>query len=107
MLLSVDRRFARNSAMRFVTYVYNATAGADSAPPDVALQVQMFRDDQPVFTAPLIKVKTAGIADLTRIPYAAELSLTTFPPGRYLLQITALDRVAKTSTTRRVKFIIE
>lgn len=106
VMVSVDRRFERNSHIRFVTYIYNATGGA-AASPDVALQVQLFRDDQPVFTAPLIKVKTAEVADLSRIPYAAELSLASFPPGSYVLQLTALDRIAKTSAAQRVKFFVE
>ncbi len=106
VLISVDRRFNKNSFLRFLTFIYNATGGSNS-PPDVALQVQMFRDDQPVFTAPLNKLKTAGVADLSRIPYAAELPLTTFPPGRYVLQITALDRIRKATANRRVKFVVE
>jgi len=105
VLLSVDRRFARTSHMRFLTYVYNAAAGASSQP-DVALQVQIFRDDQPVFTAPLIKLKTEGAATST-LPYMAELNLSTFLPGRYVLQITAIDRAGKSSTARRTRFVIE
>jgi len=106
VLLSVDRRFARSSHIRFLTYVYHAAAGAASQP-DVALQVQIFRDDQPVFTAPLSKLKFQEGSDLSRIPYMAELSLGTFPAGRYVLQITAIDRTAKTSDSRRASFIVE
>jgi VWFA-related protein len=106
VMLSVDRRFARDSAMRFVAYIYNAAPGVNS-PPDVGLQVQIFRDDQPVFTAPLTKVRTTDIADLTRIPYAAELSLAAFPAGRYVLQVTAIDRIARASTSQRVNFKID
>jgi hypothetical protein len=73
----------------------------------VALQVQIFRDDQPVFTAPLRKVATEGMPDASRIPYAAELPLDSFPTGRYVLQLTAIDRAAKTTATRRAGFIIE
>ncbi|HLM58056.1 MAG TPA: VWA domain-containing protein, partial [Pyrinomonadaceae bacterium] len=100
--LSIGRRFARTSWLRFATYVYNA-----AAPPDVALQVQVFRDDQPVFTAPLIKLKHEGLPDLTRIPYAAELPLSTFPPGRYVLQVTVIDRATKALATQRTRFDIE
>jgi VWFA-related protein len=104
--LSVDRRFAHTSWIRFITYVYNA-AGSASAPPDVALQVQILRDDQPVFTAPLKKLPTEGLTDTSRIPYIAELALESFPVGRYVLQITAIDRAAKASSTRRTNFIVE
>jgi hypothetical protein len=106
VLLSVDRRFARTSWVRLTTFIYNAVPAADSKP-DVALQVQVFRDDQPVFTAPLIKLATDGVPDLTRIPYAAELALASFPAGRYVLQVTAIDRSAKTTTSQRTSFVVE
>ena len=106
VLLSVDRRFARTSHIRFLTFVYNSALGSAGAP-DVALQVQIFRDDQPVFTAPLSKLRTDAGADFARLPYMAELSLSTFPPGRYLLQITAIDRTAKTTASQRTRFAIE
>jgi VWFA-related protein len=104
--LSVDRRFARTSWIRFITYVYNAAAGAPGGA-DVALQVQILRDDQPVFTAPLKKLTTEGLTDTSRIPYIAELALASFPVGRYVLQITAIDRAAKSSSTQRAGFIVE
>jgi len=104
--LNVDRRFARDSSLQFLTYIYNAAGGA-ATPPDVALQVQIFRDNQPVFTAPISKVKTEGLPDTTRIPYLAELSLASFPAGRYVLQLTAIDRTARTSASQRTNFVIE
>ncbi|MET0626601.1 MAG: VWA domain-containing protein [Pyrinomonadaceae bacterium] len=106
VLLNVDRRFARTSHIRFLTYVYNPAVGAASQP-DVALQIQIFRDDQPVFTAPLTKLKAVGEAGQKTLPYMAELNLATFPPGRYVLQVTAIDRAGKTSTARRARFVIE
>ncbi|HJQ33816.1 MAG TPA: VWA domain-containing protein [Pyrinomonadaceae bacterium] len=106
VLLSVGRRFRRTSFIRFLTFVYNA-APADAQQPDVALQIQIFRDDQPVFTAPLTKLRSEGILDITHVPYMAELNLNDFPAGRYALQITAIDRTAKTSASQRANFIIE
>jgi hypothetical protein len=106
VLLSVARRFPRTSRIRFLTFIYNAAPGA-AALPDVALQVQVFRDDQPVFTAPLKKISTEGLADAARIPYMAELTLGSFPSGRYVLQITAIDRNVKTSASQRVSFVVE
>jgi hypothetical protein len=106
VLLSVGKRFERTSWIRFMTYIYNAAHGPAQRP-DVALQIQIFRDDQPVFTAPLKAVSTEGVADATRIPYAAEMALASFPAGRYVLQVTAIDRAAKTSATQRTGFIVE
>lgn len=106
--MSIDRRFARTSTLRFLTYIYNASRGpAGTTTPDVALQIQIFRDDQPVLTNTLRKLSTDGQTDLARIPYAAEVPLEGMPSGHYVLQITAIDRLVKASTSQRVDFTIE
>lgn len=105
LVVDTDRRFPRNSRVRFLVYAYNAALNAGQ--PDIAVQVQVFRDDQPVVTAPLSKISTDGLTEFSRIPYVAEMPLTNLPAGRYTLQITAIDRVAKTSAARRVKFAID
>jgi VWFA-related protein len=104
-IISVNRRFARTSRLLFQTYVYNAAHAANSS--DVALQVQVFRDDQPVITVPLRKLPTDGITDLARISYEDDFALDKLPPGRYALQVTAIDRTAKTSASQRLNFEIE
>jgi VWFA-related protein len=106
-LVSVNagHHFARSSSIRFLTYIYNAALPSSS--PDLAMQVQIFRDNQPVFTAPLKKVNTEGLKDTTHIPYMAELPLQTFPAGRYVLQLTAIDRASKSAASQRANFIIE
>jgi len=104
-LINVNRRFSRSSRLLFQTYVYNAARGSSS--PDVALQVQVFRDDQPVITAPLRKVPTDGIADLKRLSYEDDFALDRLPAGRYVMQVTAIDRVAKASASQRLNFEIE
>jgi hypothetical protein len=133
--LNVDHHFSRSSFLRFLTFVYNAagssatsssattpenegpttdasaktiaTAAKSGAGPDLAVQVQIFRDDEPVFTDPLHKISTEGIADLTRLPYAAELNLSQLQPGRYVLQVTVIDRLARTSAFQRFNFEVD
>lgn len=104
--LRVDRRFHRNSFLRFLVYVYNATRAAD-AQPDVALQIQILRDQQPVVTTPLKKISSEGLVQLDQIPYAADISLEGLTAGRYVLQVTAIDRVSKTSSSQALRFEIE
>jgi VWFA-related protein len=105
---SVNGRFSRSSYLRFLAYIYNATRSTDAtADTDVALQVQVFRDDQPVVTTPLRKVQPASATDATRLAYAAEIPLKAMPPGRYLLQVTVIDRIARTTATRRFPFEVE
>jgi hypothetical protein len=88
-------------------FVYNGSRAPADARPDVALQIQVVRDDQPVVTSPLRKVSVEGVEDLSRIPYAAELSLAGLPAGRYVLKITAVDRVSKQSASQQTRFEIE
>ncbi|HEY0077286.1 MAG TPA: VWA domain-containing protein [Pyrinomonadaceae bacterium] len=105
VLVNAARRFTSNSRLRFILHIYNAARGATE--PDVALQIQLLRDDQPVVTTPLRKLSTEGVTDFTRIPYGAEINLEGIPSGRYVLQLNAIDRIAKQSATRQINFTIE
>ncbi|HET6893692.1 MAG TPA: VWA domain-containing protein, partial [Pyrinomonadaceae bacterium] len=104
--MSIDRQFKRNSVLRFLFMVYNATRGTADLMPDVASQVQILRDDQPVITTSLKKIPTVGV-DPDRLPYAADLSLEGLPAGQYVLHVTAIDRVSKTSSSQQTRFAIE
>jgi len=106
--LSISHRFQRNSNLRFEIFIYNATpAPPPDSKADIALQVQFIRDDQPVVTTPLKKIPTEDIADVSRVPYAAEIPLAGLPPGRYLMQVTIIDRISKQSASQQVRFEIE
>ena len=104
--LSVDHRFQSSSHLRFVVFVYNAVQAADSKP-DVALQILITRDNQPVITTPLKKVASDGFPDLSRIPYAAEISLDGLTSGRYVLKVNVVDRVSKRSASQETKIEID
>ncbi len=120
--LNVARHFASSSYLRFVTIIYNAASGpgttsgngspppAGSTPPakpDLAVQIQVFRDDEPVVTDPLHRISTDGATDLARIQYAAELKLAGLAPGSYVLQLTIIDRIAKASASQRFRFRVD
>jgi len=102
--LSASHRFQRQSALRFLLFAYNSALSPVDQKPDVAVQVQVVRDDQPVITTALRKMNTDGVADLTRLPYAAEVPLSELLPGRYMLHVTLIDRVSKQSTSRKTHF---
>jgi len=102
--LSASHNFRRESTLRFLIFAYNATLSSADQKPDVAVQVQVIRDDQPVLTTALRKVGTDGVTDLERLPYAAEIPLSELTPGRYLLQVTLIDRVSKQSSSRQTHF---
>lgn len=106
VVLSASHRFKRDSTLRFLVFVYNMAPAPADQKPDVAVQVQVLRDDQPVITTAVRKLNTEGVADMTRLPYAAEIPMSDLGPGRYMLQVSVIDRVAKQSTVRKTHFEI-
>jgi VWFA-related protein len=106
--LNIGHRFQRDSNLRFAIFVYNAMpAPAPESKPDIAMQVLMIRDEQPVVTTALKKIPTDNITDFSRIPYAGELPLTGLPAGRYLLKAIIIDRISKQSASQETRFEIE
>ncbi|MFL6257906.1 MAG: VWA domain-containing protein [Pyrinomonadaceae bacterium] len=106
--ISVDRRFERTSALRYLLFIYNARGGtaAAAAAPDVTLQTQIFRAGRAIFTAPPARV-SAERQDAARLAYAAEVPLEGLPPGRYSLRVTVNDRAAKTTAAQRISFVLK
>ena len=104
--LSVDHHFRSSSHLRFLVFAYNAAKGPD-AKPDLALQVLLLRDGQPVITTPLKKLVLDSTTDLSRIPYAAEISLADLPSGRYLLKVNVIDRVSKRTASQETQIEID
>jgi VWFA-related protein len=102
--LSASHRFSRDSTMRFLIFAYNTSPSPVDQKPDIVVQVQVVRDDQPVLTTALRKVSTDGVLDLTRLPYAAEIAMADLLPGRYMLRVTVIDRTSKQSTSRQTYF---
>ncbi len=101
-----DGRFERNSTLRFVLYIYNSALAAN-AKPDLGMQVQILRDGEPVITTPSTLVPTAGFAEFKQLPYGGDLTLAGLPPGRYVFQITIVDRVGKASATQQARIEIK
>ena len=104
---SVDRRFRRTSRLGFMLFIYNAARAGGAVAPDLAAQVQVFRDGRAVVDTPVRPLVLTGVPDLARIPYFGSFPLQTLTAGRYVLQITLTDKTAKTSATERAAFIIE
>ena len=105
--LRVSNRFVRDDFLRFLVFTYNAATGSNGSKPDLAIQIQVVRDGQPVVTTPLKKVTVEQFDDLKRIPYAAEVALAGLRSGRYVLQISVVDRIAKTSATQQTRFEVQ
>jgi VWFA-related protein len=106
VVLNASHRFRQNSSLRFLVFSYNTKFAETPQQSDLAVQVLVIREDQPVLTTALKRITTEGIADPARIPYAAEIPLAGLQPGRYVLQVTFIDRLSKQSTTRQTHFDI-
>lgn len=105
--LNVARRFKRDSFLRCLVFVYNASRGGAERLADVAIQVQVLRNNKPVITTAVRQIPTQAGQDQDRLPYASEISLKGLAPGRYVLSISAIDRAARTSASEQVRFDIE
>lgn len=105
--LNIARRFKQDSFLRCLVFVYNASrAGADRST-DVAIQVQVLRNNKPVITTAVKQIAVQPGHDQDRLPYATEIALKDLAPGRYVLSISAIDRAAKTSTSEQMRFDVQ
>jgi VWFA-related protein len=100
--VSVSRRFARGSLLRYQTYVYNAASASD-----VIVQLQILRDGRTVLTMPANKLPTDGAKDPARISLSGEIALEELTAGRYVLQISATDKRTGTSVAQQTDFVVE
>ena len=104
---STDHRFARNSHLRFLTFIYNAALGLDGkSSPNLWLQARLLRGGQIVKTTPMKSVPVAS-QDFLRIPFGGEITLDSIPPGQYILEITVDDQIAKAIVSQQTKIMVE
>jgi VWFA-related protein len=102
---SAERRFTRDSALRFMTYIYNAKPGPKGVP-DLEAHIQVLRDGVPVLSYYKLKVEP-GAPDVRGIAYGGEFALDTLKPGRYVLQLTVTDQAANVNVSGRTSFTVE
>ena len=104
---SVDHRFPKSSQLSFLLFIYNVNGAAAGATPDITAHVEVFRNGASVVNTGERKLSTQGMTDLARIPYAGQFPLESLQAGRYEIQITISDRLAKTSASQRLPFQVE
>jgi VWFA-related protein len=101
--VDVDHHFARASALRFQTYVYNAVPDHDG--PQVVVEVVVLRNRRAVMTIPGSKVPATNNA--ARLPFWSEFRLTDLQPGHYVLLLKATDKITNHTATQRVNFVVD
>ena len=104
----VAQRFARDSRLRFLTYVYNAApVAANDNEPDLNVEVKILRANQPILSPALREVAIERGTDAKSFPYVAEIPLAGLQPGEYTLHVTVTDLTTKASATQQATIIVD
>lgn len=104
---SVDHRFARNSRLTFMGFIYNAIRSENAQSPlALSIQARLLRRGRVIQTGPLHKVEV-GSQDLMRIPCSGEISLNSIPAGDYVLEVAVTDTINQTSTSQRTRITVD
>jgi VWFA-related protein len=102
LLVNTSQRFARSSALRYQTYLYNAGAAAD-----IEITARIVQDGETMLAMPAAQVPTGIVKDHASLPYWAELPLAGLRPGFYQLQVTATDKRSKARAMQRLHFTVQ
>jgi VWFA-related protein len=103
---SVDHRFARNSHLGFMAFIYNATQGQGGrAIPALSFQMRLLNLGQPVLSTRWQKVPVAS-QDQARIVCNGDVPLNSVPAGQYTLELTVRDELSNTTVNQRTKIVI-
>lgn len=104
---SVDRRFPRSTKVDFLGFVYNAARAGGAGAVDLSVSLRVLRDNKAVVSSPARKLAPEAGADLARIPVTGAISLGQLPAGRYELEVSIGDNLARTKAVERVMFEIK
>jgi len=102
---SVDRKFSRNSRMKFLTFVYNAQSASSAG--NLAGTVHVYKDGRAVMSQPIVKAASIADLDPARIPFTSELDLKQLQPGTYVLEVVVEDLLAHKTALQQTNFYVE
>ena len=104
---STDHRFARNSHLRFITFIYNAARSQDGkSQSNIWLQARLLRGGQVVKSTRMQRVVFES-QDFARIPFGGEIGLDSIPTGQYILEVTVDDQIARTIVSQQTRITVE
>ena len=93
------RRFLPGESFEYVAVVYNAKYNAkakEKQPPELELQVVLFRNGREVYRTEPEAVNLQGLSDFARIPVRKRMTFGKgMEPGEYILQLRVRDKQAK------------
>ena len=90
------RRMQAGMILNYACFIYNAQLEKSTQLPQLLTQVRLFRDGQMIYAGQLNNYKLPPQADLKQLTAGGTLQLgSSLEPGEYVLQIVAVDRLAK------------
>jgi VWFA-related protein len=101
---SVDKKFAQNSHLKFLTFIYNSPR---PGPNSLAARVQVYKDSQTVMSIPFKTVVMDRQTDPERVPFNSEISLAGLQAGRYILEVTVEDRSSQKTASQYTAFYVD
>ncbi len=103
LLVPTWRKFEKGGWINFGLFVYHQPEGANN---DYLVQVQLVRNNTPVFTSPLRLISKDERVDTVRLFYGSRLSLEGLAPGKYFLQVIVIDRTSRERAFCRIDFSV-
>jgi len=103
--MQAERRFTRRDSLYFQFYVYNARRGDDGAS-NVVFQAQIWSGTQMIAASKPLPARIQ-LQQGVPLPETNGIPLESLSPGEYELRVLVEDRLAKTTTLRRVSFSVE
>jgi len=88
------RRFSSNSVIDYVAIVYNATIDPKTGKPQLAAQLEIYRDGKVLHQMEPKQFDLGSTADPKRLDCGGRLKLTGFPPGDYVMRLVVTDQLA-------------
>ena len=88
---SVDHRFREPLDLSYLSFVYNAAAGADGKVALTAKTEILDQNENVVMTSPPRGISATDVSDRKHIPVAGEIRQQHLAPGTYELRITVND----------------
>jgi len=105
--LKIDRRFAQDSKLRLLAFIYNVSRGANNQTPHVNARIDVFHGNRAAVSTPAFLIDTKNVEDAARIPYAGELNLASLASGHYRIRLTVIDLNSKSYASQEGSFEIE
>lgn len=104
--ISVDRIFPRTSLLRYLIFIYNSATNSGEGTPNLTIQTQLFREGKLILDSQA-KAISVGEQNSEQIFYGAEIPLNALSVGNYEIQLLINDKIAKSSTSQKVKFQVK